>query len=83
MSYAYRYLTAEQRAAIGQRATAPPSPAVPSETLQAAWEADLARHQSLLAAATDEATKSQHSAAITTIEAALTKAAARSGTGRR
>ena len=75
MPYTYRYLTAEQRDAIGKRATTPHGAQPVDEGLQAAWEADLAAHQALLAAAADDDSRARHADAVKTLELALTKAA--------
>lgn len=77
MAYTYRFLTAEQRAEIGKRATTPPAATPPDEAVQQAWEADLAAHQALLAAATDADAKARHGEAIRALETALTAAANR------
>ncbi len=77
MSYTFRYLTAEERAAAGQQATAKPVTRRPDDVLQRTWEISLAGHYALRDAATDPEVKRTHADAVTTLEAALTKAAAR------
>lgn len=78
MAYTFRFLTAEQRTAVAERAATPAPSVAPGEGLQRAWEADLAGHQALLATATDDDTKTRHAEAVKALEQALTKAAARS-----
>lgn len=77
MAYTYRFLTAEQRTEIGKRATTPPAATPPDEALQRAWEADLAAHQALLAAAKDDEAKARHGDAIKTLATALAATANR------
>ena len=77
MPYTFRFLTEQQRQDIASRATLPPQAAVPDEAMQRAWEADLAAHQALLAAAKDNDSKARHGEAVKQLEQALTKAAAR------
>jgi hypothetical protein len=75
VAYTFRFLTAEQRSEIGERATAPPAETAPDEVTLRAWEADLAAHQALLAAAKDDEQKSHHVKAVKALETALTAAA--------
>lgn len=72
MAYTYRYLTAAEQAEVKAQAVKKPTAVAPDESLLRAWEADLAAHQALEAAATGE-DKKPHSDAIKALEAALTK----------
>jgi hypothetical protein len=72
-AYTYRHLDARERDRIGKAATTPPAPPVVDDAMQRAWEADLAAHQAMLAAATTDEDKSRHVEAIRTLIAALTK----------